>query len=191
VPNFKSTFTRTGESTDEWSGRAHYFVADEMDSFMCPITGEILLDPVVASDGHTYSRAAIAKWFEQNQTSPLTGVPCTPSFQVLFADLVPRRHPLVCHSRCTHPSSRLGRIRLLRLLVACAPSFRVLPGISFRRRRTVALRQRVRTSTQSLAGGISATLVLLFSTLGCHSPLGMGGVTLSSTALLLVWRHSV
>ena len=50
---------------------------DVMDSFMCPITGEILLDPVVASDGHTYSRAAIAKWFVQNQTSPLTGVRLT------------------------------------------------------------------------------------------------------------------
>jgi len=49
---------------------------------MCPITGEILLDPVVASDGHTYSRAAIAKWFEQNQTSPLTGVPL-PNLQLL------------------------------------------------------------------------------------------------------------
>jgi hypothetical protein len=46
---------------------------DEMYEFMCPITGEILLDPVITSDGHTYSRAAIVKWFEQNRTSPLTG----------------------------------------------------------------------------------------------------------------------
>ena len=37
---------------------------------------------MVASDGHTYSRAAIAKWFEQNQTSPLTGVPL-PNLQLL------------------------------------------------------------------------------------------------------------
>jgi hypothetical protein len=37
---------------------------------------------VVASDGHTYSRAAIAKWFERNQTSPLTGARL-PNLQLL------------------------------------------------------------------------------------------------------------
>ena len=37
---------------------------------------------MVASDGHTYSRAAIAKWFERNQTSPLTGARL-PNLQLL------------------------------------------------------------------------------------------------------------
>ena len=48
-------------------------IVDVIDAFVCPITGEVLLDPVLAADGHTYSRAAIAKWFERRQTSPLTG----------------------------------------------------------------------------------------------------------------------
>eukprot|EP00802_Teleaulax_amphioxeia_P010435 Tamp_10463.p1 GENE.Tamp_10463~~Tamp_10463.p1 ORF type:complete len:446 (-),score=71.79 Tamp_10463:584-1921(-) len=48
-------------------------IVDEIDAFVCPITGEVLLDPVLAADGHTYSRAAIAKWLEQHQTSPFTG----------------------------------------------------------------------------------------------------------------------
>ena len=41
--------------------------------FCCPITQELMSDPVMASDGHTYERAAIERWFESNQTSPLTG----------------------------------------------------------------------------------------------------------------------
>ena len=30
-------------------------------------------DPVVAADGHTYERAAIARWLGQSDKSPLTG----------------------------------------------------------------------------------------------------------------------
>ena len=43
------------------------------ESLICPITGEIMKDPVMALDGHTYEREAIATWFEEKQTSPLTG----------------------------------------------------------------------------------------------------------------------
>ncbi|KAL3944083.1 MAG: hypothetical protein SGBAC_001814 [Bacillariaceae sp.] len=39
----------------------------------CPITGEPMLDPVVASDGHTYERAAIYRWFQTSDKSPMTG----------------------------------------------------------------------------------------------------------------------
>ncbi|CAJ1969246.1 unnamed protein product [Cylindrotheca closterium] len=39
----------------------------------CPITGEPMLDPVVAADGHTYERTAIARWFQSSNKSPLTG----------------------------------------------------------------------------------------------------------------------
>lgn len=39
----------------------------------CPITGEPMLDPVVAADGHTYERAAIARWLKESDKSPLTG----------------------------------------------------------------------------------------------------------------------
>ena len=41
----------------------------------CPITGDILKDPVVATDGHTYERAAIERWLTDHQTSPLTNAP--------------------------------------------------------------------------------------------------------------------
>lgn len=39
----------------------------------CPITGEPMRDPVVAADGHTYERTAIARWLQTSDKSPLTG----------------------------------------------------------------------------------------------------------------------
>lgn len=43
--------------------------------FVCSITGEIMDQPVVAADGHTYERDAIVAWFEKNLTSPMTNQP--------------------------------------------------------------------------------------------------------------------
>lgn len=41
--------------------------------FCCPILHELMEDPVVAADGHTYERKAIEKWiYEGNPTSPMT-----------------------------------------------------------------------------------------------------------------------
>ena len=42
--------------------------------FICPITFEIIKDPVVATDGYSYERKSIQKWFETNDTSPLTNM---------------------------------------------------------------------------------------------------------------------
>ena len=41
--------------------------------FICPITQELMNDPVFASDGHTYERCAIARWLTNKTTSPKTG----------------------------------------------------------------------------------------------------------------------
>jgi WD40 repeat protein len=40
---------------------------------LCPITKEVLKDPVLAVDGHVYERDAIEQWFRWNRTSPMTG----------------------------------------------------------------------------------------------------------------------
>ena len=45
------------------------------DAFICPITYDIMVDPVVASDGNSYERAAIVDWFSRNNTSPITREP--------------------------------------------------------------------------------------------------------------------
>lgn len=41
-------------------------------NFCCPITTEVMEDPVFAMDGHTYEREAITAWFRRHDTSPLT-----------------------------------------------------------------------------------------------------------------------
>ena len=43
------------------------------DEFICPITTEIMTDPVSTSDGFTYERAAITEWLRTKDTSPKTG----------------------------------------------------------------------------------------------------------------------
>ncbi|XP_053204626.1 WD repeat, SAM and U-box domain-containing protein 1-like isoform X2 [Panonychus citri] len=48
------------------------------DELFCPITHELMKDPVVASDGYTYERTAITEWVENgNNTSPMTNDPFT------------------------------------------------------------------------------------------------------------------
>lgn len=44
-------------------------------TLMCPITQEIMKDPVQGSDGQTYDRNAIVRWLNQKQRSPLTNLP--------------------------------------------------------------------------------------------------------------------
>jgi hypothetical protein len=39
---------------------------------LCPITNEVMEDPVVAADGHSYEREAIETWFRGHNTSPMT-----------------------------------------------------------------------------------------------------------------------
>eukprot|EP00931_Biecheleriopsis_adriatica_P028431 TRINITY_DN16950_c0_g2_i1.p1 TRINITY_DN16950_c0_g2~~TRINITY_DN16950_c0_g2_i1.p1 ORF type:complete len:454 (-),score=95.38 TRINITY_DN16950_c0_g2_i1:82-1443(-) len=45
------------------------------DAFICPITFEIMRDPVVTADGHSYERLAIKEWFKlDNKESPRTNI---------------------------------------------------------------------------------------------------------------------
>ena len=43
--------------------------------FLCPISYEIMVNPVVCSDGHTYDHVNISRWFQTSNRSPLTNVP--------------------------------------------------------------------------------------------------------------------
>ena len=47
--------------------------AEVPDDYVCPITAEIMIDPVSTSDGFTYERAAITEWLRTKDTSPKTG----------------------------------------------------------------------------------------------------------------------
>ena len=46
-------------------------VSDISKHLICPITQELMVDPVVADDENTYERTAILDWMETNGTSPL------------------------------------------------------------------------------------------------------------------------
>ena len=41
--------------------------------FICPITTEVMSDPVMAADGHSYERKQIERWLATKSTSPMTG----------------------------------------------------------------------------------------------------------------------
>ncbi|KAJ8352244.1 hypothetical protein SKAU_G00237200 [Synaphobranchus kaupii] len=46
------------------------------DEFLCPITREVMKDPVIAADGFSYEREAIESWINsKNRSSPLTNLP--------------------------------------------------------------------------------------------------------------------
>lgn len=40
--------------------------------FYCPISGDLMIEPVSEPDGHTYERKCIETWLEKNSTSPIT-----------------------------------------------------------------------------------------------------------------------
>lgn len=46
-----------------------------VDSFLCPITRDPMVDPVICCDGHTYERVAIEMWLRNNSRSPKTNQP--------------------------------------------------------------------------------------------------------------------
>ena len=52
------------------------FILEEMEErmkeFTCPISYDLMLEPVVASSGNTYERVAILEHFEDKNTDPLT-----------------------------------------------------------------------------------------------------------------------
>ena len=52
--------------------------------FTCPVSYEIMHDPVICEDGYTYERATITEWFDHNNTSSFTGL-------VMGQNIVPNR----------------------------------------------------------------------------------------------------
>lgn len=49
--------------------------APQMSMFVCPLSKEIMTDPVVINDGHSFERASIEQWLQHRDTSPITGAP--------------------------------------------------------------------------------------------------------------------
>ncbi|CAI5466866.1 unnamed protein product [Closterium sp. Yama58-4] len=47
-------------------------LGDAPSSLFCPITQEMMVNPVLAADGHTYEKEAIESWLESSDRSPMT-----------------------------------------------------------------------------------------------------------------------
>ncbi|XP_074767513.1 WD repeat, SAM and U-box domain-containing protein 1 isoform X1 [Athene noctua] len=48
------------------------------DEFLCPITRELMKDPVIAADGYSYEKEAVENWISnKRRSSPMTNLPLT------------------------------------------------------------------------------------------------------------------
>jgi hypothetical protein len=54
-------------------------------AYTCPISLDIMIDPVITKQGYTFERSAVVKWLETHNTCPLTREPLNVS------DLVPNK----------------------------------------------------------------------------------------------------
>lgn len=66
-------------------------------SIYCPIRCAPMIDPVVASDGHSYDRDAIETWLKRKKTSPVTNETISETLlanhalRATIAELIPSR----------------------------------------------------------------------------------------------------
>lgn len=61
-------------SSGSQSPKKQKVAAGPPEDYYCPITSELMSDPVICSDGHSYERSAIEEWLQINNTSPNTGL---------------------------------------------------------------------------------------------------------------------
>jgi hypothetical protein len=60
---------------ESYSKEGSDIVDNKLASMICPITRQMMRDPVVLCDGHSYERTAIREWFGRGRdTSPVTGL---------------------------------------------------------------------------------------------------------------------
>ena len=79
-------------------------LAELEDALCCPITLDIMEDPVVASDGHTYERAAITEWIQNRGTSPVTQQSL--SIRALVPNLAMKHQIEMYRTNCRQPHHR-------------------------------------------------------------------------------------
>ncbi|GAQ85143.1 hypothetical protein KFL_002210080 [Klebsormidium nitens] len=72
VPTLVGLRSQTLSPTAEATGQS---AGDEVPHrFICPISQDVMEEPVLAADGNHYDRSFIAKWLETHTTSPLTNL---------------------------------------------------------------------------------------------------------------------
>ncbi|XP_050377009.1 U-box domain-containing protein 19-like [Argentina anserina] len=80
----KSDNGNLDETQAEFTSNMEVFTCLNTEDFRCPISLEVMLDPVIVSTGQTYDRSSIQKWLEGgNMLCPKTGE------KLMKTDLVP------------------------------------------------------------------------------------------------------
>ena len=71
---------------------------------------QVMVEPVLTCDGQTYERAAIAAWFVDHDTSPMTGEPLqtkVPRYSPMIGGMaIARRDAPACATRALHSATR-------------------------------------------------------------------------------------
>eukprot|EP01122_Echinamoeba_exundans_P016516 TRINITY_DN8396_c0_g1_i1.p1 TRINITY_DN8396_c0_g1~~TRINITY_DN8396_c0_g1_i1.p1 ORF type:complete len:284 (+),score=54.47 TRINITY_DN8396_c0_g1_i1:366-1217(+) len=68
----------------------HRALQTRVESYTCPITLEVIQDPVVSKYGHSFEKWAISEWIEEHKCCPLTNQPLE------LAELFPNLHLKAC-----------------------------------------------------------------------------------------------
>jgi hypothetical protein len=78
IKALRAQIRKDRENADHYSGGGGAAVSsppaprERPPEHSCPISMEVMTDPVIAMDGNTYERSAIEQWLRTNDTSPLT-----------------------------------------------------------------------------------------------------------------------
>jgi len=85
-----------------------------LDEYICPITGEILYDPVMSEDGNTFERIAIECWFEKHDTSPVTNLKLNSknlipnkTLKKLIKEFYEIHRPVIAKSNVSNPQEKI------------------------------------------------------------------------------------
>jgi hypothetical protein len=57
------------------------------DRFLCPLTGDLMTDPVILTSGQIYERSAIERWLTNHNMCPMNRVPVDPTVLIRMFDL--------------------------------------------------------------------------------------------------------
>mmetsp|Transcript_8705 Transcript_8705/g.16857 ORF Transcript_8705/g.16857 Transcript_8705/m.16857 type:complete len:360 (-) Transcript_8705:27-1106(-) len=71
TPEASPSSTSDDEHDERAEKRSRELVSLLSEEYICAITHELMVDPVVADDGNTYERSAIMQWLQTNTKSPL------------------------------------------------------------------------------------------------------------------------
>lgn len=112
IPTNTPSLTSSSSSTTNITIRRHESVPDE---FLCPISLELMRDPVTLSTGITYDRTSILKWLESgHRTCPVSGRDLPPQM-IMIPNLTLRRlirtHVMVgacTQGSCSSSANKVG-----------------------------------------------------------------------------------